>query len=265
MKRINKILILISVLLIILIVLMVFDTKKEQVTVINRDKEIKEAKKSNNEYGYTIGWLKIYNSTIDLPVINITKSEKGWDEAFVELDDYAWNLGNDNKFHNRMTILGHNIMNLSSNPRVGDSDFKRFDDLMGFVYYDYAKDHEYFQYSLNGKTRVYKIYAVYFTSALVKDEYESVDCDKDRLETIIKSQKRDSIYDYNVDVNGNDNIMMLDTCTRFYGTASTDSSFVVAAREVRKNEKTYSYKVSKNKNYKVVEDNMKGSEEDEKA
>ena len=52
-------------------------------------------------------------------------------------------------------------------------------------------------------------------------------------------------------LNGQDKLLTLVTCTRFFG--STNSySFVVDAREVRKNEKVKNYAVSETVKYKKI-------------
>jgi hypothetical protein len=247
--------------IVIIILLYFLFPWKEDYKVVNRSKKIVEAKQKNNEYGYTIGWLKIYDSYIDLPVINITPTEKGFDDAYVNLESYAWNMGKTKKFTNRITILGHNILNLSNQPIVGDKDYKRFEDLVNYVYLDFASDHEYIQYTIDDETKVYKVYAVYFTGDLDEMFYSSSDVSRKVRGDLETTQLKNSIYDFNVDVNDNDNILMLNTCTRFFGVHSYSNNLVVAAREVRKGEKFNKYRVIENKNYKEVKNRMKGSED----
>ncbi len=256
----KKLLIIIIPLLIVLLFVIFLIPKKDEYKVVNKKKEIEAAKKKDNEYGYTIGWLKIYDSSIDLPIINITPTEKGFDEAFVDLESYAWNLGNSTKFTNRITILGHNILNLSTNPIIGDKDYKRFEDLANYLYLEYAKEHEYIQYTIGNETRVYKVYAVYFIGVVDEEVYASFDVPKKEIKRLLKTQLQNNIYDFKVDVNENDNLLMLNTCTRFFGVDSYNNNLIVAAREVRDNEKLIKYGAEETKNYKEVRDRMKGSE-----
>ena len=63
------------------------------------------------------------------------------------------------------------------------------------------------------------------------------------------------MYNIDVDVNKDDKLLSLITCTRFYG--GNAYSFVVDARKVRDNEKNNISKVEINKNYKPIEERMK--------
>ncbi len=85
------------------------------------------------------------------------------------------------------------------------------------------------------------------------------------LKKAISLAQKKSIYDYKVDVDENDNIMSLVTCTRFFGVDSETQTFVVAAREVRPDEDMKEYGVTTNEKYKVVKKQIKGSEKNGKA
>ena len=70
------------------------------------------------------------------------------------------------------------------------------------------------------------------------------------------------MYDIEVDVNSDDLLLTLFTCTRFYG-ANTNYSFRVDARKLRDGERKVYAKVKKNSNYEKIEERMREGEKDE--
>ena len=57
-----------------------------------------------------------------------------------------------------MNIFGHNIFNLGPSPKKSSNNFKRFEELMNFIYHDFAQENKYIQFTINGKDYVYKIF-----------------------------------------------------------------------------------------------------------
>ena len=71
------------------------------------------------------------------------------------------------------------------------------------------------------------------------------------------------MYDIDVDVNEDDKLLSLMTCTRFYGGDSY--SFIVDARKLRDGEKQIVSKVSTNENYKRIAERMKEGDTNEEV
>lgn len=260
-KKVYIVTIVISILLVILLILFGFRLfAKDYYKVESRVDKVKENKKINDVYE-TSGWLRVQGTDIDLPVLY----SKDFSEQFpMELEEFVWTENKDTKFHNNTKIMGHNLYNLSASPKLESEYFHRFEQLMSFVYYDFAKDNKYIQYTVDGKDYVYKIFAVSFID--YNDKYRTPhtdDCSKSDLENIIDRAKKSSIYDYKVDVNGNDKVISLSTCTRMFG-QKENVDFYVFGRLVRDGEKINNYRVIKNDNYKKVEKVLKGDEKDEK-
>ena len=272
MKR-KLIYLLIPIILLIVIVLLGLriSTKKNQTKeehkklfkVEDRTKSIESNQNYNNDFYEVNAWIKVQGTNIDVPVISYIKQNKLKIE--VEIDNYAWQSDYHKKIINKETIIGHNILNLSQHPSYGINYYKSFEDLMGFVYLDFAKENQYVQYTIDGKNYVYKIFSVFFddTAEMVNDQYEE-NISKKSLKKIIKRYKKESIYKYDLDVNENDKIITLDTCTRFFGN-NDYKTFTVHARMLREGEKTDNYKVEKTDNYKKIEKKLieKGEEENE--
>ena len=74
---------------------------------------------------------------------------------------------------------------------------------------------------------------------------------KEETETYIKQAKENSLYDYDVDVNGNDKIISLVTCTRYFG-IDGPTQFRVDLRKVRDDEKITKSKVTTTDNYDII-------------
>jgi len=204
-----------------------------------------------------VGWIRVEGTNIDYPVI---KNEFGLNLSKIT-ESFAWMDGKTDSLVNKIFILGHNIKNVSKNPLITNKNHTRFEQLLSFIYYDFAKENKYIQYTVNGKNYLYKIFAI----SIVEDkelDYDSATYDDKELKHYIEWSKENSFFDFNTDVNENDYIITLATCTRFYG-VNRDYTFKVDARMVRKGENVANYSVKKNKNYEEIEKIMKGGVKNE--
>ncbi len=222
-----------------------------------RASNVSEVKIENGSSYSAIGWLRVQGTNIDFPIIQNT----GEDEEFpVQLESFVWSLNSDNKFHNQMLVTGHNIFNLSDQPKLSSPQFTRFESLMSFIYYDFAKENEHIQLTIDGKEYIYKIFMVAFVpSSLsvwfpINDDYSNKEM-KDYLKLFDKY----NFYKYDLDVSEKDDIITLNTCTRFYG-LNRDVELYVLGRRLREGEKATPYKVTTTDAYKEIENVLKGDE-----
>lgn len=249
MKKYNKKKIIFGMFLLILILITIvyFGMKnfKSSAPYITFESRIEEVNKYMIADANTIGWLQVQGTNINYPVIRETLS------AYQSGLDYLWipNTYIDGK--NRMTIYGHNILNVSSHPLINDKTHTRFEQLMGFVYDDFAKKNLYIQYTHDGVDDIYKIYAVNFIYS--SDDNGSGYTNKDAIDSYINLTKKNSIYDYDVDINNNDQLISLITCTRFFGTTGK-KQFRIDARKLRKGENIDYYLVETNQNYDIIKE-----------
>ena len=221
-----------------------------------REKNIQEAKEENKDYT-VIGWLRVQGTNIDHFLMGKTKYYP------IDIEKYAWVQTNDNKYHNVLNIFGHNVLNLGSKPLKYDEMFTRFEEVVPFLYYDYAKDKKYIQLTMNGKDYIYQIVAVGIMPNYYAYDFPIGEYTKEQKQNYLDIIDKYSIYDYNVSKTVDDNYITLITCTRFYG--SKNDSIYVSAKLVD-NGKYPNYGIRKNKNYKKVEDTLKdgvGNEEGE--
>ncbi len=219
------------------------------------NKVIEKAK--NDEKGYkTIGWLRVQGTNIDYPVLYAPNYD-----FTLDMDDFVWTEADFEELNNITYIRGHNILNLSQKPLIADSMNNRFEQLMSFTYLDFVKNNKYIQYTLNGEEYLFKIFAVSYPVTSDLDLYNNSKYTKKELKKYIDQAKKDSIFDFDVNVNSNDKIISLITCTRMLG---SNYSFKVDARLVRRFENIKNYDVKKTKKYNKIEKLLKGGSADEK-
>ena len=223
---------------------------REIYKIQSRIKNIEAANKDKDAKYETIGWIRVQGTKLDIPIL----FSNNMDEEFpVEMENYFWSENTDDKMHNNIMAVGHNIFNLSSKPKKHDEKFRRVEELMAFVYYDFAKENEYIQLTIDGKEYLYKIFAVSFvdvsTETFLPKQNEMT---KEKFVDMKKILENNSIYKYDVDINENDKFISLATCTRFF-VDDFETTYYVHGRLLRKGEKPIRYEVKKSKKYKELE------------
>lgn len=146
--------------------------------------------------------------------------------------DFLWNEVKSDELLNQVTVSGHNILNLSTNPLITNKNHKRFEQLMSFVYLDFVKDNKYVQYTVNGKDYLYKIFSVSFPERSDIEKFTRENLSKKEMREYLDKSIDESIFDFDIDVNEGDKILSLVTCTRMFGHYN-DIEFRVDARLVR--------------------------------
>lgn len=243
----------------IILYILKIDKNDEIYSLESRINAIEKEKKKDQEGITTIGWLKVQGTTIDAPIVSYSNKD-----AFNEISkkNYLWNENKKEEHFNQVSIFGHNILNLSSNPEIGKEYFQRFDDLMAFVYIDFIKENKYIQYTINNEEYIYKIIGVFFQDKYKLDVYNEENFTEKELKNFIQFTKENTIYDFDVDVNEKDKFITLLTCSRFFG-MDDKTQFIVVGRLVRNNEKLTNYEVKENEKYNKIIETIKGDEENE--
>ena len=234
-------------LLLLMIVPIIVGVKKLQEKMsytpyYNLEERNSKIQETNIEGNQAYAWLRVQGTDIDTPIIPITSS---LNSSFA---DYLWTSGEYVEGENRKVIYGHNIRNVSSYPDITNPGHNRFEQLVSFAYYDFAKENLYIQYNDGKEENLYKIYAVTFNNEA--DEYGQSYVMED-VADYIHSAKYNSVYNYDVDVKDTDELIALITCTRYFG-AYEKTQFRVDARKVRKNEKILKYNVETTSNYDII-------------
>ncbi len=254
-KRNSIILIVISCLtLIILFIMLLLAFKKPIYQTVSRDKQIKEYNKNSSDGIKAVGWLRVQGTNIDYPVIYAPGVDFN-----NKVDDFVWTEADFKKLNSVVYISGHNIKNLSSTPLLNDNSLSRFEQLMSFVYYDFVKENQYIQYSIDGNDYLYKVYSVYFDNIFNLDLYNNSIYTVDEKKQIVDNSLEKSIYKFDIDINENDKIISLNTCTRMFDS----KQLIVNARLVRSGEKISLSDVKKTNEYNNVDTILKGGVSDE--
>ena len=227
---------------------------------IEKVAEKKENLKTDANYD-VVGWVRVQGTKIDFPVVS------GKDRSFkspVETTGYGWlTTYGDTRYHNVLNIYGHNIMNLGREPLISDESFERFEELLAFTDYDFAKKNQYFQYTMDGKDNLYKIFAVSILDSTSLVGLPEDDYDDGELSRYVKMIKEGSLYDYDVKVTTDDDIVSLATCTALFATGSDYNVIVISGKKVLDGESIESYSINKKSKYKDLENEMKGDVDDE--
>ena len=249
----KKLTIILAILIIIVAIILAFvyykgSFKRSTFTTLDESQKINDAKQYGDD---VVGWLRVEGTNIDLALIRADD-----DTDILRGDyDFAWTNSFPDGTGNRPAYISHNIRNVSRNPIVGDETMTRFEQLMSFIYPDFIKENQFIEFTdSEGDTSLYRIYAV----ALLNDDQNASFSDtytKSEQKRYIKKAKRESMYDIDVDVNEDDLMLTLFTCTRFYG-ADTSYSFRVDARKLRDGEDKVYAKVKTNENYEKIKERM---------
>lgn len=239
-----------TLMILLLALLLIYKIFNPYYKIEDRTKEVKEFTGVNGEKA--VGWIRVQGTNIDFPIVYYNESDVS-DPTY----ELGWSFSNKTKLQKKTTVFSHNILNVSSSPLIGDKNHKRFEQLLAYVYTDFVKENKYIQYTTyDGKNYLFKIYGISFQKE--KDlDYENINPSKKEIKKYIKKTKENSYFNFNTDVDENDKLITLVTCTRFFG-QTTEYSFVVDARLVRNKELIKNYKVTEKENYEEIKEIMKG-------
>ena len=181
------------------------------------------------------GWIRIDGTKIDYPVVKSSKDDptyylshnfKGEESKYgsILVDPNCSLLGT----CKNITLYGHHM-----------ADGQMFADLMKFSDVEFCKQHPIIEFNTNRETANWKIISVFKTNTLSSQgelfNYTVSDfkSDKDFVEFVNQVIKR-SLVDMGIDVNQNDKLITLSTCSYEFESFRT----VVVARKIRKGEST---------------------------
>ena len=180
------------------------------ITVDNEEQEneysdkIKRLKEINSD---TIAWLKVKGTTIEYPVVKSSDNEfylshsfdKSYNKAGWIFADFR-NSFDDND--DNLIIYGHNMMDGSM--------FNSLKMVIKSEWYENEDNHLILLMTEN-KQNVYKVFSTYKISA---QDYETITKyeSKENFKTYLNFIKKKSIFNYNTDVNEENQILTLSTC-----------------------------------------------------
>lgn len=172
--------------------------KEEYIVDFNKLKE------QNNE---TIAWLKVNNTNVEYPVVKADNNSFYLNHSFDKSKNSAGWIFADyrNKFDNtdkNIIIYGHNMRD--------NSMFGSLKNILNSDWYDNEENVNITLYTESEKC-IYKVFSVYKIES--EDYYIKTEFSNDsEFEKFIKTLKKRSIKDFNIDVSQDDNILTLSTC-----------------------------------------------------
>jgi len=202
--------------------------------------KIKEMKAKNDD---VVGWLQIPDTEINAAVVMTTNNTFYLRKN--ELKEYSWTgcywvdfeckMGPTAKDLGRSTVIyGHNV-------NFDDGKEKeRFSQLFHYTDIDWAAEHPYIFFSTAEEDLLWEVFACSYTTTdfnyiqVLKDPKVSSteEITEAQMINIVNEARDRSEYDYSeVEVDGDDKILILSTCSYKYGRRD-DVRFIVAAKLV---------------------------------
>lgn len=166
--------------------------------------DFNKLKEQNNE---TIAWLKVNNTNVEYPVVKGTNNSFYLNHSFDKSNNSAGWIFADyrNKFDNtdkNIVIYGHNMRDGSM--------FGSMLNILNAKWYENEENTNITLYTENEKCmyKVFSVYKIENEDYYIKTEFKN----DNEFEDFIKTLKKRSVKDFNVDVSKDDNILTLSTC-----------------------------------------------------
>lgn len=255
-------------------------TKKKSNPLKGVKERIEKAKKDNPNNKGIVGWLTVTGTNINEPICYTSKGNsyylyrdikgtnypqiasypnyKNYPDSVTYLD-YRTVLGE--KFTDKGTsrnyvLYGHNWNNLYERDggklAIGNKPgYTMFAQLPSYHNMSFAEKNPYIYFSTETDEGIWQVFSVGYTEVSNKFPYHVPYTSKAKTSAIINEWKQRTMFNFDVDVNEDDRILTLSTCTRQYAGVGENQRFVVVARLLREGESV------KNKVSVEVNSNMK--------
>ncbi len=175
------------------------DENKEEYTV-----DFNKLKEQNNE---TVAWIKVNNINVEYPVVRATNNSFYLNHSFDKSKNSAGWIFADykNKFDNtdkNIVIYGHNMRDGSM--------FGSLKNILNSDWYDNEENTDITLCTENEKS-IYKVFSIYKIESedyYIKTEFSN----ENEFEKFIKTLKKRSIKNFNIDISKEYSILTLSTC-----------------------------------------------------
>lgn len=197
--------------------------------------KIKEADEQNE---HTVGWLQVPNTSMDEAVVkhpddtsnsNAFYLRRGFDKRYHEQGtyyvDYRCNIDGTRFGLSKNTIIyGHSFTDDVQGLKMNQMKKFRASE-------DFARANPYIYFSLEGENLAWEVFAVFDTS--ITHHYNNPNPTADEFKELVSEATKRSYYVYDVQVNADDKILTLSTCTYNYDPGYPNNyRYVVMARLV---------------------------------
>ena len=209
MKILNKI---VNIVLILIIFICIYNISEKLIEYNKADnsyEKIRVEKEEENlydKYEDYRGWIKIDNTNINYPIVqgkdNSFYLDKDINKNYLSSGSIFMNYLN-NRFNDENTVLfGHHMRNKTMFAQLKKYKEKEF----------FYGDNDIVIEVENDKVLKYKVFSAYVTDS--KDNYIKTNFDdKDQYKEFLEDIKNKSQYKSDIDVNENDKIITLSTCS----------------------------------------------------
>lgn len=214
--------------------------------MLNADKRtIDKLSKALSQNSDTVGWLNIDGTKCDYAVMQsddnnyyLKRNEKKKKSSRGALfADFRCKFNDNGDISRNTVIYGHSM-----------KDGSMFTQLFSYKKLSVINNQPIIEFSYNGCTQnKWVIFACMVTD--INFNYIEPNPNDTQFMSMIDEIKQRSMFNTDISVNKNDNILLLSTCTYEY--PDEQARFVVAARQLRENEKAESIKVNARKNEDV--------------
>jgi len=189
----------------------------------------------------TVGWLYLYETTVDSPVF-----QREDNTYYLKHNDYRQEDVNGaivSDYRNRLTGRDSQSQNVVLYAHSKDEDpdggveasreFEHFTELKRYQDREFCLAHPYFLFATGEESMVFEIFAAFHTKTSFV--YNTPEPSRSQMESILAEAKRKSLFDFGVEVSPDDRIMTLSTCCRrIVPTYPNGYRFVVMGRLVEK-------------------------------
>ena len=204
-----------------------------------------------------VGWLRVPGTNINSPIVQTTRENgnewyntRTW--RGVNFPNNNWrNFAYTSTFldvrtrtgttwasGSRNTVLyGHNWTNLFRPYDIGmNNNHTMFGQLPSYTNVNFARANPHIYYSNRNNEGIWRVFAVATVEVHPNFNYNNPNPTHEQLTGIINEWRARSVLNFDVDVNANDRILTLSTCTREFPAMGEHQRFVVVARLLRPGE-----------------------------
>jgi len=133
-------------------------------------------------------------------------------------------------------VYGHNWTNLRPPYRVGNhAQDRMFAQLKSYMDINFATQNPHIYFSTGDMEGIWRVFAVGYIHTTPFFFYNSPNPTREGAQNIIDEWRHRTHFNFNVDVNADDRLLTLTTCTRFHGNMLTQR-YIVVARLLRPGE-----------------------------
>ncbi|MEG0664536.1 MAG: class B sortase [Clostridia bacterium] len=145
--------------------------------------------------------------------------------------DFRTNLSSEKEISKNIVLYGHNIFD----------DNKYFAQLLKYKDWEHLINYPYIYFATENGVKTYRIYCAFYT--FTNFYYINPNPSKEEFDYVLNEAKKRSLYNIDVPVSYEDNIITLSTCCYKYktswGSSRNDQRFVIQAVEIKQGNNEY--------------------------